>query len=256
MQDLTIKEIKERLKSKNIDKNFFQALKADPRKGVKTLVKTLEKQEQQKLQLEKQFQKMRTIENHLIDRGYSSIVGIDEAGRGPLAGPVTAAAVILPQDFKLLGLTDSKQLNENTRDKFYDMILDQALAAEVVFIDNDTIDQTNILEATKTAMRQAVAQLDTPIDYVLIDAVDISPLPYPSKSIIKGDAKSITIAAASILAKVARDREMARIHKQYPVYQLDQNKGYGTKEHLLAIEKYGATPYHRKTFAPVRERLK
>src|SRR5699024_11700612 len=104
---------------------------------------------------------------------------IDEAGRGPLAGPVTAAAVILPQDFKLLGLTDSKQLNENTRDKFYDMILDQALAAEVVFIDNDTIDQTNILEATKTAMRQAVAQLDTPIDYVLIDDVVIRPLPYP-----------------------------------------------------------------------------
>lgn len=187
--------------------------------------------------------------------GYRRIAGVDEAGRGPLAGPVVAAAVILPVRCRLIGVDDSKQLSASERDRLYAAIMDRAVCVGVGSSTAEEIDRINILEATKLAMRRALAELSPAPDYVLIDAVSLTGLAMPVRPIIKGDALSLSIAAASIVAKVTRDRLMAQFHKAYPQYNFLSHKGYGTEEHLVRLAEYGPSPIHRRTFAPVSAAL-
>ena len=185
--------------------------------------------------------------------GYRRIAGIDEAGRGPLAGPVVAAAVILPTRCRLVGINDSKQLSAKDREQVYTAILEQAVGVGVGSADVAEIDQLNILEATRLAMRRAVEQLVPLPDYVLIDAVVLPGFKVPTRPIIKGDSLSVSIAAASIIAKVTRDRLMARYHEIFPEYGFLSHKGYGTAEHLERLARHGPCAIHRRTFAPVQE---
>ena len=191
-------------------------------------------------------------ERELNSKGVEIIGGVDEVGRGPLIGSVITACVVLPKDFKLEGLTDSKKLSEKKRDKFYDVIMDSALAVGIGECSEKEIDKYNIYEATKIAMKRAIdgANKKIKIEHVLIDAMPLD-IDIPTTSIIKGDAKSISIAAASVIAKVTRDRMMYELDKKYPMYDLVHNKGYPTKKHIEAIEKYGITKYHRLSYKPV-----
>lgn len=179
---------------------------------------------------------------------YSNICGIDEAGRGPLAGPVVAAAVILPKDARLLYVNDSKKLSEKKREELYDVIMREAVSVGVGIASPERIDEINILQADYEAMRDAVSQLTPQPDLLLNDAVIIPQLTMKQISIIKGDAKSLSIASASIIAKVTRDRLMYEYDKMYPEYGFASNKGYGSKAHIAAIKEHGACPIHRKTF--------
>jgi ribonuclease HII len=188
-------------------------------------------------------------------RGYRLIAGLDEAGRGPLAGPVVSAAVILPTRCRLAGVNDSKQVSESARAQLFEVIIRRARAVGVGIATEQEIDCLNILEATRLAMRRALASLTPPADYLLIDAVILSNLAIPSRPIIKGDTLSISIAAASIVAKVTRDRMMAVYHQTYPDYNFLSHKGYGTEEHLQRLAQYGPCAIHRRTFAPVAQLL-
>ena len=191
-------------------------------------------------------------ENDLIRDGIKYIAGVDEVGRGPLVGNVVAACVVLPLNYKLEGLTDSKKLSEKKRDMFYDIIMRDALAVGIGEVDARVIDEVNIYQATKIAMKKAIdeAYSKVKIEHVLIDAMPLE-LDIPSTSIIKGDAKSLSIAAASVIAKVHRDREMYELDKIYPMYDFAHNKGYGTKKHIEAINLYGIIPEHRLSYEPV-----
>lgn len=191
---------------------------------------------------------MYEIENSLRADGFMLIAGVDEAGRGPLAGPVCAAAVIFPEGCVIEGLNDSKKLTEKKREKLYDEIIKNAAAWSVSTVDEKTIDRVNILNATHTAMNDAVNTLSVRPDYVIIDGNSIKNMTLPHKTIVKGDAKCAAIAAASILAKVSRDRYMTALAEKYPEYGFEKHKGYGTKAHYAAIEKYGVTDIHRRTF--------
>ena len=191
-------------------------------------------------------------EKELYKSGCKYIGGVDEVGRGPLIGSVVAACVILPFDFALEGLTDSKKLSEKKRDEFYKIIWDKATSIGIGIVDEKVIDEVNIYEATKIAMKKAISDTNIKPDHVLIDAMPLD-IDVPTTSIIKGDAKSISIAAASVIAKVTRDRMMYELDKIYPMYDLANNKGYGTKKHIEAIKKYGITKYHRLSFKPVYE---
>ena len=193
-------------------------------------------------------------ENELYDKGINYIGGVDEVGRGPLIGPVVTACVVLPKGFILEGLNDSKQLSEKKRNEFYKYIKEHALACEVGIIGPEIIDEVNIYEATKIAMKEAIKNLNITPEHVLIDAMKLE-LNIPSTSIIKGDAKSESIAAASIIAKVTRDHMLDEMDKEYPMYDLKNNKGYGTKKHLEALQTYGPCKYHRVTYSPVRNAL-
>ena len=199
------------------------------------------------------YAELSVYENEYADKGYKAIAGIDEAGRGPLAGPVVAACCILDPDKPVLGLDDSKKLSEKKREELFPMIKENALAYAVVAIDAGTIDDINILEATKKAMRQCVADISEKIapDLLLIDAVKLEGVSQEVVPIIKGDAKSNSIAAASILAKVTRDHMMIEYDKQYPGYGFAKHKGYGTKDHYAAIREQGMTPIHRRSFLKV-----
>ena len=191
-------------------------------------------------------------EKELYKSGCKYIGGVDEVGRGPLIGSVVAACVILPHDFVLEGLTDSKKLSEKKRDEFYKIIWDKATSIGIGIVDEKVIDEVNIYEATKIAMKKAISDTNIKPDHVLIDAMPLD-IDVPTTSIIKGDAKSISIAAASVIAKVTRDKMMYELDKIYPMYGLASNKGYGTKKHIEAIKKYGITKYHRLSFKPVSE---
>lgn len=192
---------------------------------------------------------MKEVENELYESGIKYIAGIDEVGRGPLVGPVVTAAVILPRDFYDERINDSKKLTEKKRELLYDVIIENAVSVGIGISSEDVIDEINILEATKKAMIEAVNNLSVKPEYLLIDAVKLN-IDIPQISIIKGDAKSESIAAASIVAKVTRDRMMIELDKIHPEYDFKHNKGYGTKKHIEAIEKYGIIKEHRKTFAP------
>jgi len=253
MEKQSIAELKQLFQTADLSKEFIIDLKKDERKGVQKLIQTYEKQKKKLKEQEQKFIEMSAYEATAYKNGSQYIAGVDEVGRGPLAGPVVAAAVILPHDFKLLGLNDSKQLNEATRNEFYSIIKEQAICYEIAVVDNTTIDKINIYEATKLAMRNTIHQLSIKPDHVLVDAVELDGLSYSSEAIIKGDTRSISIAAASILAKVTRDNLMKEIHKQYPMYNFNANMGYGTKYHMEQLKKYGATTYHRTSFAPVRK---
>ena len=191
-------------------------------------------------------------ENELYDKGINLIGGIDEVGRGPLIGPVVAACVILPKNYKLEGLIDSKKLSEKKRDKFYNILMKDAVSIGIGIVDEKEIDELNIYQATKKAMAQAVDNMKIKPEHILVDAMPLE-LDIPTTSIIKGDAKSITIAAASVIAKVTRDRMMYELDEKYPMYDLKHNKGYPTKNHLEALKKYGITKYHRLSYGPVKE---
>ncbi len=199
---------------------------------------------------------MKEREAELHAAGYSNIAGVDEVGRGPLAGPVVTAAVVLPDDFDVLGVDDSKKLSEKKREELYDVIMEKAVAYGIGMADHDVIDEMNILQATKQAMRQALSELDAmlesrsagSVDYVLLDAVEIEDIDIPQESVIKGDAKILCIAAASIIAKVTRDRMMVEYAKEFPGYGFEKNKGYGTRQHYDGIDSQGICPIHRKTF--------
>lgn len=191
-------------------------------------------------------------ERELNNKGIELIAGVDEVGRGPLIGPVVAAAIILPKEYKLEGLTDSKKLSEKKREYFYDIIKKDALAIGIGIVDEKKIDEINIYEATKVAMKQAIDNLKIKPEHILIDAMPLN-IDIPTTSIIKGDLLSITISAASVIAKVTRDHMLYEIDKEYPMYDLKNNKGYGTKKHLEAIKQYGITKYHRLSYKPVSD---
>lgn len=189
-------------------------------------------------------------EKELIKKNIKYIGGVDEVGRGPLIGPVVAACVVLPLNYKLEGLTDSKKLSSKKREYFYDILMKDALGVGIGIIGEKTIDKVNIYEATKLAMKDAIAKCSCPLEHILIDAMPLK-LDINTTSIIKGDLKSLTISAASVIAKVTRDRMMIELDKKYPMYDLKHNMGYPTKKHLDAISKYGITKYHRLSFGPV-----
>lgn len=198
---------------------------------------------------------MLEYENELYDKGYKLICGIDEVGRGPLLGPVVTSAVILPVGYYNPEIKDSKKLSEKKREKLFDIITKDAVSIGIGIVDEKKIDEINIYEATKVAMKMAIDNLSIKPDYVLIDAMKLD-IDIPSNSIIKGDAKSESIAAASIIAKVTRDRMIDEIDKEYPIYDLKNNKGYGTKKHLEALKEYGPCKYHRYSYSPVSDSLK
>ena len=193
-------------------------------------------------------------ERELREKGIKYIAGVDEVGRGPLVGPVVAACVVLPEEFNLDGLTDSKKLSEKKRDFFFDEIKRQALGVGIGIIDEKKIDEVNIYEATKLAMKKAIEECNKQIgiEHILIDAMPLE-LDIPTTSIIKGDLKSITISAASVIAKVTRDRMLYDLDLKYPMYDFKHNKGYPTKKHLEAIEKYGIIDEHRRSYGPVAD---
>lgn len=195
-------------------------------------------------------------EKELWKNGINLIAGMDEVGRGPLIGPVVTACVILPKNFVLEGLTDSKKLSEKKREEFYDYIMEHAISVGIGMMDDKVIDEVNIYEATKLAMYQAVEKSKVKPEHVLIDAMKLDKLEMPSTSIIKGDAKSISIAAASVIAKVTRDRMMIELDKKYPMYGFKSHKGYPTKKHIEAIKEYGLIDGYRKTFKPISEMVK
>lgn len=198
---------------------------------------------------------MKEFETELYNNGINFIAGIDEVGRGPLVGPVVTAAVILPKDFYDERINDSKKLTEKKRELLYDVIMENAISVGIGISSGDVIDEINILNATKRAMLEAVNNLSVKPEHLLIDAVKLN-TDIPQTSIIKGDAKSESIAAASIIAKVTRDRMMIELDKIHPEYDFKHNKGYGTKKHIEAIRKYGIIKEHRKTFAPCDEYVK
>lgn len=189
-----------------------------------------------------------TYEHNAYLRGFTAVCGIDEAGRGPLAGPVCAAAVLLPEGLVIDGLNDSKKLSEKKRELLFPVIQENALAFGIGFADEKEIDEINILQATFLAMRRAFDAMQRRCDYVLVDGNRMPPMPVPGETVVKGDAKSPSIAAASILAKVSRDRVMLEYAKQYPEYQFEKHKGYGTKAHVEALHAFGPSPIHRRTF--------
>ena len=225
---------------------FINTYKEDERAGVVSLV---EKAKKELSAYEKELartEKMKTFEKEYAS--YSCICGIDEVGRGPLAGPVVAGAVILPKDCDILYLNDSKQLSEKKREELYDVIMEKAVSTGLGFVSPERIDEINILQATYEAMREAIAKLSPQPDILLNDAVTIPKVTIRQVPIIKGDAKSISIAAASIIAKVTRDRLMVQYDSVFPEYGFASNKGYGAAAHIEALRKYGPTPIHRRSF--------
>ncbi len=189
-----------------------------------------------------------SYEKNACAKGFKAVCGVDEAGRGPLAGPVYAAAVILPEDCVIEGLNDSKKLSEKKREQLFDIITEKAIAYGIASVDSKTIDEINILQATYVAMRKAVEALGIPADYALIDGNRMPPLSIDGETVIKGDALSPSIAAASILAKVSRDRYMYELDKKMPEYQFAKHKGYGTKLHYEMLSEYGISDIHRMSF--------
>ena len=225
---------------------FIAMYEQDGRAGVEKLVASARKKLEELQKEKERIEKLKEFERKYSD--YQFICGIDEVGRGPLAGPVVAGAVILPKDCDILYINDSKKLTEKKREELYDIIMEKAVSCAVGYASHERIDEINILQATYEAMREAIGKLSPTPDLLLNDAVTIPGVDIRQVPIIKGDAKSISIGAASIIAKVTRDRLMVEYDKIYPEYDFAGNKGYGSATHIEALKKYGATPIHRKTF--------
>lgn len=248
----TIKEIKERLATiDDLDHPLFEELILDGRAGVQAAISKRKRELQKQVDEDLRLEKMLAYEKELYTQGIHLIAGVDEVGRGPLAGPVVAAAVILPENCKIPGLNDSKKIPKSKHHAIYQAVLDQALSVGIGIKDNQVIDQVNIYEATKLAMLEAIQELEPQPQHLLIDAMRLD-LPIPQTSIIKGDANSLSIAAASIVAKVTRDQMMEEFDCEYPGYDFTQNAGYGTANHLAGLHKLGVTPIHRRSFEPVK----
>lgn len=248
----TIKEIKECLSTiDRLDHPLFEELILDGRAGVQAAISKRKRELHKQVDEDLRLEKMLAYEKELYAQGIQLIAGVDEVGRGPLAGPVVAAAVILPENCKIPGLNDSKKIPKSKHYAIYQAVLDQALSIGIGIKDNQVIDQVNIYEATKLAMLEAIQELDPRPQHLLIDAMKLD-LPISQTSIIKGDANSLSIAAASIVAKVTRDQMMATYDQEYPGYDFTQNAGYGTSNHLEGLEKHGVTPIHRRSFEPIK----
>ena len=248
----TIKEIKERLATiDDLDHPLFEELILDGRAGVQAAISKRKRELQKQVDEDLRLEKMLAYEKELYAQGIDLIAGVDEVGRGPLAGPVVAAAVILPKACKIPGLNDSKKIPKSKHKEIYEAVLQNAIAIGIGIKDNQVIDQVNIYEATKLAMMEAIGQLEPQPQHLLIDAMKLD-LPIPQTSIIKGDANSLSIAAASIVAKVTRDQMMEEFDCEYPGYDFAQNAGYGTAKHLAGLDKLGVTPIHRRSFEPVK----
>ena len=248
--DLSVKEVKNISEAVNgtADEKFIEILQNDSRAGVKKLGEKLLKQNNDYIKELDRLEEMKFYEKTVKSQGIDLVCGIDEAGRGPLAGPVVAAAVILPDDLYIEYLNDSKKLNEEKREAIYDVIMEKALHVGVGISSNERIDEINILNATYEAMKSAIENMDTQPQYLLIDAATLKDVDIMQMPIVKGDAKSVSIAAASVIAKVTRDRLMKQYDEVYPGYHFSGHKGYGTKEHYAAIKKIGASPIHRMSF--------
>ncbi|MBR2851108.1 MAG: ribonuclease HII [Anaerotignum sp.] len=246
----SISEIKEILGNCSMEElpEQMKQFEEDSRKGVQTALASFRKKYEKHQQELARLDEILTYERGLWKAGYDLVAGIDEVGRGPLAGPVVAAAVILPKECKIEGVNDSKKLSAKKREELYDIILEKAVSYGIGVVSNERIDEINILQATYEAMREALSQLKPKADYILADAVTIPMVSTPQRGIIKGDAKSMSIGAASIVAKVYRDRMMEAYEEVYPGYGFASNKGYGAAEHIEGIKKQGITPIHRKTF--------
>ena len=248
----TIKEIKEQLASiQRLDDPLLTELEQDSRSGVIQAIAKRKRELQKQVDEDLRLEKMLAYEKELYTQGIQLIAGVDEVGRGPLAGPVVAAAVILPEDCKISGLNDSKKIPKSKHKEIYEAVLQNAVAIGIGIKDNQVIDQVNIYEATKLAMMEAIGQLEPQPQHLLIDAMKLD-LPIPQTSIIKGDANSLSIAAASIVAKVTRDQMMEEFDREYPGYDFAQNAGYGTVKHLAGLDKLGVTPIHRRSFEPIK----
>ena len=248
----TIKEVKERLAMiDELDHPLFEELILDGRAGVQAAISKRKRELQKQVDEDLRLEKMLAYEKELYAQGIELIAGVDEVGRGPLAGPVVAAAVILPKGCKIPGLNDSKKIPKAKHKEIYEAVLQNAIAIGVGVKDNHVIDQVNIYEATKLAMMEAIGQLEPQPQHLLIDAMKLD-LPISQTSIIKGDANSLSIAAASIVAKVTRDQMMEEFDCEYPGYDFTQNAGYGTANHLAGLHKLGVTPIHRRSFEPVK----
>ena len=248
----TIKEIKEQLASiQRLDDPLLTELEQDSRSGVIQAIAKRKKEIQKRLDEDERLEGMLAYEKECYALGMELIAGVDEVGRGPLAGPVVAAAVILPKACKIPGLNDSKKIPKSKHKEIYEAVLQNAIAIGIGVKDNHVIDQVNIYEATKLAMMEAIGQLGPQPQHLLIDAMKLD-LPIPQTSIIKGDANSLSIAAASIVAKVTRDQMMEKFDREYPGYDFALNAGYGTAKHLAGLDKLGVTPIHRRSFEPVK----
>ena len=248
----TIKEIKEQLASiQRLDDPLLTELEQDSRSGVIQAIAKRKKEIQKRLDEDERLEGMLAYEKECYARGMELIAGVDEVGRGPLAGPVVAAAVILPKGCKISGLNDSKKIPKSKHKEIYEAVLQNAIAIGIGVKDNHVIDQVNIYEATKLAMMEAIGQLEPQPQHLLIDAMKLD-LPISQTSIIKGDANSLSIAAASIVAKVTRDQMMEEFDKEYPGYDFAKNAGYGTANHLAGLDQLGVTPIHRRSFEPVK----
>ena len=248
----TIKEIKEQLANiQRLDDPLLAELEQDSRSGVIQAIAKRKRDIQKRIDEDERLEGMLTYEKECYARGMELIAGVDEVGRGPLAGPVVAAAVILPKACKIPGLNDSKKIPKSKHKEIYEAVLQNAIAIGIGIKDNQVIDQVNIYEATKLAMMEAIGQLEPQPQHLLIDAMKLD-LPIPQTSIIKGDANSLSIAAASIVAKVTRDQMMEEFDKEYPGYDFAKNAGYGTAKHLAGLVQLGVTPIHRRSFEPVK----
>ncbi|MFC0188914.1 ribonuclease HII [Fictibacillus aquaticus] len=253
MKTESVKSIEVILKTAGIDetKLLIQQYESDERAGVQSLLDRFKRRIKKEEAELRRLDEMSLFEKGCLSRGEELIAGVDEVGRGPLAGPVVAAAVILPAGWAPRGINDSKKVSEKMRDKLYSQIMDNAISVSVSMISPPEIDRINIYQASKAAMVEAVEGLSVTPHHVLIDAMTID-INIAQTKIIKGDEKSISIAAASIVAKVTRDQYMKKLHEDYPQYGFAKNMGYGTAEHLQGLKEYGPTEEHRKSFAPVQ----
>lgn len=249
---MTIKEIKELLNN-GVSEEEFAALKNDPRSGVQKLLTSYKRKQELLLKKKEQFLSRFQYERRFWGKG-QLVAGVDEVGRGPLAGPVVTAAVIIDENFDLIDVNDSKKLTPKRRLELYPKILEKAVSVGIGIKNAQVIDEINIYEADRLAMAEAVKNLDRKPDALLVDAMDV-PIAIPQIKLIKGDAKSNSIAAASIVAKVFRDKLMDDYDALYPQYKFSKNAGYGTKDHLDALNKFGPTPIHRKSFEPIKSML-
>lgn len=255
MNKPTIAEVKAYLKTAtSLTDPQVMAWAADERKGVQTAINQFKKRLERQAAAQAAFDQRFTYERQLWAAGHQYVAGMDEVGRGPLAGPVVTCAVILDESFDLIGVTDSKQLSASERERLYLKIVDEAIEVQLAVNDAPVIDDLNIYAATQDAMMRTIKQFKHQPTHLIVDAVPL-PFDYPQTTLIKGDQKSISVAAASIVAKEYRDHLMATYDQLYPEYGFKQNAGYGTKQHLAALAEYGVTPIHRRTFAPVPKYL-
>jgi ribonuclease HII len=256
--EMTIKEINNFINEfedvEKIDNGIIEELATDSRKGVQKICKKIKRQKSKRKEKIQQWHSQNEHINLLEEKGYELIAGIDEAGRGPLAGPVVSSAVILDKTNPILGLTDSKKISQSERERLFDIILEEAVGVGIGIVSNTIIDRLNIYQATFVAMRRAVEDLKPLPEFLLIDGNQTIPdFNIEQKAVVSGDLKVNSISAASIIAKVTRDRIMDELHESYPKYNFLSNKGYGTQEHIEAIEEIGPCPYHRFSYKIVEK---